>query len=112
MRVGLLMGVLVLASALWLLRDEWLAHRPALPMTFAHQDHVEVGCATCHHNFVDDTGVGLCIDCHKKDPEIAGDMESMFHSLCRDCHVSRQRDGLEGGPTRACADCHQGDDLP
>ena len=105
-------GALILIAFLLGVREESIARAPALPMSFAHQDHMEVGCATCHHNFLDDTGQGLCIDCHKTDPEIAADIEEMFHDLCRDCHVERQREGLEGGPTRACFACHEGDDLP
>ena len=45
--------------------------RPLLPLTFAHLDHREVNCITCHHNFTDDTGQGLCIDCHSTDPKCA-----------------------------------------
>ena len=112
MRWLVVSGILIAMAGLWFIREDSIASAPTLPMSFAHQDHMEVGCATCHHNFVDDTGQGFCIDCHKTDPEIAADVESMFHDLCRECHVQRQRDGLEGGPTRACIGCHQGDDLP
>ena len=106
-------AVLIIAAALFVsVRAEHIASAPMLPVNFAHLDHQEVNCIDCHHNFVDDTGDGLCFDCHKRDPDIAPDMETMFHDLCRDCHVERQHDDLDGGPTRACFSCHEGDELP
>lgn len=38
-----------------------------LPVTFAHTDHQGVNCASCHHEFIDDTGRGQCIACHTAD---------------------------------------------
>lgn len=101
-----LLSVLLLAG-LWLARERSIASAPVLPLSFAHQDHMDTGCVTCHHNFTDATGQGLCIDCHKTTPAIAGDIQTMFHEFCRDCHVERQREGLDTGPTRACAACHE-----
>lgn len=99
-------------AGLWALRGERIEAAPLLPMSFAHEDHREVNCLECHHEFVDDTGLGFCIDCHKREPAIAREIEAMFHGLCRDCHVERQRAGEESGPTRRCLGCHEGDDRP
>ncbi|MDA1077186.1 MAG: cytochrome c3 family protein [Proteobacteria bacterium] len=85
---------------------------PVLPMNFAHQDHTEQACFGCHHNFIDDSGHGLCIDCHKTNTEVAGQIETQFHDLCRTCHIENQIQGEDTGPVRACIDCHEGDDLP
>ena len=109
---GCSLAVLVLGY-LWLGWQEGLrAGRPMLPLTFAHLDHRAVNCIDCHHNFVDDTGQGLCFDCHKKDPTVNALMEAQFHALCRDCHVEQQRFGEDGGPTRQCIDCHTADEAP
>lgn len=104
-------AILALGMAgIWLLREAQIEAAPMLPMSFAHRHHGEVNCLICHHNYADDSGQGLCLQCHKSDPEIARQFETMFHDLCRDCHIERQRDGLDGGPTRACFGCHEGDD--
>lgn len=84
--------------------------RPILPMTFAHNDHVGVACATCHHEFVDGTTGSSCINCHLTDPKVSGIVETQFHDLCRSCHVDEQAAGEPAGPTRACAACHLPDD--
>ena len=86
--------------------------RPLLELHFAHVDHEEVNCVTCHHNFVDDTGNGLCFDCHKTDPAVAPLIEMHFHGFCRGCHAERRAEGEASGPVRACNACHEADELP
>ena len=86
--------------------------RPLLPLTFAHADHRSVNCITCHHNFVDSTGQGLCIDCHKTNAKVRLQIEPMFHTLCRGCHVAKRTAGDDAGPVRRCADCHTADEAP
>ena len=88
------------------------ADKPLLPMTFAHADHRVVNCVDCHHNFIDDSGQGLCLDCHKTDPTVSALIESQFHDLCRDCHVEQQHLGEDGGPVRSCLACHTADEAP
>ncbi len=85
---------------------------PLLPLTFAHADHIKQNCVVCHHNFIDTTGQGLCLGCHKTDPEIALNIEAMFHGLCRDCHVDLARQHKDHGPVRACEQCHVEDMRP
>ena len=93
-------------------QQELRRDRPLLPLTFAHADHVSVNCVLCHHNFIDRTGAGLCLDCHKTDPAVNALIETQFHDLCRDCHVEKQAQGKAAGPTRACDACHTADDAP
>lgn len=107
-------GVLVFLAlfGFTLLQERWRATAEILPVTFGHIDHTTVNCVTCHHNYVDDSGQGLCFDCHKTDPEVVALIEDQFHALCRDCHVEKQREGEAGGPTRDCHACHEGDEVP
>ena len=88
------------------------APRKILPMNFAHQDHLPVNCVHCHHNYVDDTGGGLCMNCHVTNQTVWPLLEQQFHDLCRDCHAEKAALGEEGGPPRQCMACHLGDDLP
>jgi len=83
-----------------------------LAVKFAHADHVEQNCVECHHNFVDNTGTGMCFDCHKTDPEVAHLIEEQFHELCRNCHIEHQAGREAHGPTRQCVRCHVKDDQP
>ena len=114
---GALCGVVVLAARQISTNPDnpnYVPH-PAdamLAVTFAHADHTDTNCSTCHHNFTDDTGQGLCYDCHKSDAELSPLMEKQFHDLCRQCHVEQLLAGEPHGPTRACAACHQPDQAP
>lgn len=83
-----------------------------LPVTFAHSKHQGVNCASCHHEFIDDTGRGLCFDCHKTDPTVNASIEVQFHELCWGCHVEKQAAGEAHGPTRQCISCHAADNDP
>jgi hypothetical protein len=88
------------------------APKKILPMNFAHLDHVQVNCVDCHHNYVDDTGGGLCMNCHVTDPQVWPLFEQQFHDLCRGCHEEKAALGEAGGPPRRCVACHMGDELP
>lgn len=78
----------------------------ALPMTFAHNDHFGVACASCHHEFVDGTTGPPCIACHVTDTSVKPLFEQQFHHLCRSCHEDKQAEGAASGPTRRCLSCH------
>lgn len=97
--------------AVWY-RPVAIVEAPLLPMTFGHADHRDVACTQCHHNFIDDSGAGICIDCHKNTPELAPVIEAQFHTLCRDCHAQRSLDREASGPLRACEGCHLPDHMP
>ncbi len=111
------LAVWVIASLLLLVgslaigeyRDRVLPERPPLPVAFEHGDHAGVGCADCHHNFIDGSGGGACYNCHKMDPEINREMEQMFHDFCRACHLKARLTGEESGPLRQCSLCHHND---
>ena len=83
-----------------------------LAMTFAHQDHAQQQCAACHHNYLDDTGQGLCLDCHRSNPQIAFKMRDQFHTLCMGCHTDKRAEGEKSGPLRSCKACHTADQAP
>jgi hypothetical protein len=91
-------------------RQQARAAAPLLPVTFAHKTHTTVNCVACHHNYIDDSGQGLCFNCHKSDPEVASVVEEQFHELCWGCHVEKQALGEDHGPIRQCLDCHQADE--
>ncbi len=83
-----------------------------LPMTFDHQTHAEQRCVGCHHNFIDNSGQGLCIQCHVNDAELNTQFERQFHRFCRGCHEEKQLLGEKHGPIRICSECHTTDTLP
>ncbi len=83
-----------------------------LPMSFAHVNHAKENCIDCHHNYVDGTGGGLCMNCHVTDESIVPLLEEQYHDLCRGCHADKAAEGSDGGPPRECMACHLGDDLP
>jgi len=108
---SLLVMLLLLAVAglgLWLgkLRAEAIRERPLLQIHFDHHEHAAVRCATCHHNFLDDTGRTACYFCHKQDPDLGSRIEKDFHMFCRSCHVDLAQRGFQSGPVRRCAGCH------
>lgn len=86
---------------------EPVARPNRIAVTFPHESHISVNCVTCHHNYVDHTGVMGCIDCHRSERnDLPHSSESTFHTFCRDCHAELARDGQKHGPTRACSKCH------
>ncbi len=105
--VGLVLTI-ALAGGLYRWRQQLVIQRPLLPITFDHQDHGDVKCATCHHNFFDKTGRDSCYFCHKIRPALALTIEGDFHTFCRDCHADIASRGITSGPVRRCAGCHGG----
>ncbi len=105
---------LVLAAWFWQsnVRQRLVTAAPTLPVHFAHADHRNENCVGCHHNFADHTGDGLCFDCHERSAEVGHLLEAQFHDMCRGCHLQRQAQGLEHGPTRHCRQCHVTDPFP
>ncbi|MGD9603428.1 MAG: cytochrome c3 family protein [Gammaproteobacteria bacterium] len=87
-------------------REHLVVRRPLLPIVFDHHDHAAVKCATCHHNFFDDTGRDACYFCHKRQRELALTIERDFHVFCRNCHVAIADRGIKSGPVRRCQGCH------
>ncbi|MBM5811220.1 MAG: cytochrome c3 family protein [Gammaproteobacteria bacterium] len=110
----LALGVLVVLSGSPLtgprpVRDRYFAApEPILPMIFDHNDHGDVNCIECHHDFADDSGSGMCMGCHVSDPDLWPRLEQQFHGLCLGCHAEREAAGRSAGPPRACDGCHHG----
>ena len=113
----LILLVIILCAAMLFAATEYYPAKHAaqsvvLPMTFAHADHRRQQCVTCHHNYQDDTGHGLCIDCHRSDPEISSLLREQFHELCMGCHTDTRLKSEHSGPLRSCAHCHTEDNRP
>ncbi len=104
--VGFVIAALVLVAAEQY-RAVAVTSQPLLPVSFEHLDHKETQCADCHHNFLDESGGGTCYNCHKYMPQIASDIEEIFHDFCFDCHVTTRGEGKDSGPMRECAGCHK-----
>jgi hypothetical protein len=74
---------------------------------FPHEKHTSTNCVVCHHNFVDKTGIGSCLDCHRSPrTDLARAAEATFHTFCRNCHTELAHTTTRHGPTRACSVCH------
>ena len=85
---------------------------PILPISFAHGDHSSVTCTTCHHDFVDNTGPGVCMNCHVTNKEVSHLLEEQVHGLCMGCHVELSAQHEKSGPVRQCTACHTLEDEP
>lgn len=117
----ILLAILLLAFYwLWSAKDfkhnhgDTIAYQQTmgLPMTFAHADHAQQQCVSCHHNYQDASGQGLCLDCHRSNQQIAYQRRHQFHALCMGCHIEQQSVGEPAGPLRSCKDCHTADQRP
>lgn len=108
--LGVLFSIFVMGLAGSGYRDETLRAKPLLPVAFDHNDHSNENCTECHHNFVDDTGEGICYVCHKNDETLALDMQDAFHDFCRGCHIEKRLADEDGGPLRRCSQCHNSED--
>ncbi|MBL4672753.1 MAG: cytochrome c3 family protein [Arenicella sp.] len=87
--------------------------RKPLPMTFAHSDHGKQQCVSCHHNYQDQSGQGLCIECHLTNAQVAGKLREQFHRLCMGCHFDAKLENADlAAPLRRCSACHINDDRP
>ena len=79
-----------------------------LPTHFPHEKHTKVNCVVCHHNFIDKTGIGSCLDCHRSArTDLTQSAEATFHTFCRNCHSQLAQTTTKHGPTRACSGCHR-----
>jgi len=110
--IGLaLLSIALLVLAVQGLRQQQVRSRPMLDVQFDHHRHAQVGCASCHHNFLDNTGAGTCYSCHKQDSQLALSIEPMFHDFCESCHIEKAQKGKDHGPIRRCSGCHVDDGI-
>jgi hypothetical protein len=99
----------LMPSSTGLLLEPTASRPSAIEVNFPHDRHTSVNCVSCHHNFVDHTGVLACIGCHRtRRIDLPRSSEATFHVFCRDCHSRLALQGVKHGPTRACSGCHQG----
>lgn len=107
-----LVGVMVYLSSDHHQSKQEIQYQPKLAMTFDHQTHGKQQCIACHHNYVDKSGQGLCLECHVSTAGLRLDLEEQFHSLCMGCHEVKQTEGAKHGPIRECLACHTEDKRP
>lgn len=89
------------------LREPVLARTAALPLAFPHDQHSNVNCLRCHHNYVDARGFDTCIACHRGHRrDLQQGAESRFHHFCFDCHRHPDRTFARHGPASGCTSCH------
>ena len=115
LKIGLLLMLVLLLITLVMSTEDYRQGMDSahyLPMTFAHRSHAEQQCVKCHHNYIDDSGQGLCLICHQTDPKVSHLMRDQFHDLCMGCHLKMGKQGEPAGPLRNCVACHARDDLP
>lgn len=82
-----------------------------LMVDFPHERHGTVNCITCHHNFVDRSGVDSCIPCHRSErTDLDMGAEARFHTFCMDCHRDEAlpaNGSGKHGPVSKCSECHR-----
>jgi len=90
------------------LRAAEVLRRESLPLSFPHEKHTAVNCLACHHNYVDKSGPGVCIGCHRSSRgDIKVSIEPRFHTFCFDCHRDAGRPFKDHGPVTGCEACHR-----
>jgi predicted CXXCH cytochrome family protein len=109
-----LAGIVLTAAAL-VLAGSWLSEArmksfraaPADHRIFDHESHRSVTCTTCHHNFLDKSGMENCLSCHKaRSTTEFNRIDRVFHAFCRDCHAERRLVFERAGPIQSCTACH------
>ena len=111
--IGSLVVLLALlpSAATLALREPFVRRAEPLLLNFPHDKHRSVTCIECHHNFVDRTGEGSCISCHRSDrAAMRVGAEARFHDFCLSCH--RDPPGSGRGPVTGCDSCHAPPSVP
>jgi hypothetical protein len=108
-------GLLAVMATTWLLMQAFEQHeqaraaRPLLALPFEHEDHGKLPCTQCHHNFIDGSGGGSCLLCHKSSLALSPHLARDFHGFCQGCHLEQALVGAASGPLRSCSGCHPRD---
>jgi DMSO/TMAO reductase YedYZ heme-binding membrane subunit len=90
------------------LREPLLRRGNSIPLDFPHGKHGMVNCLTCHHNYADGRGWGLCVQCHRGGrADLKEGVEARFHAFCLECHRHPQATLKRHGPVAGCSACHQ-----
>lgn len=89
------------------LREGVVARTRSLPVDFPHERHRAVSCVLCHHDFLDMSGPGSCISCHRSArADLRAGAEARFHDFCLGCHRDPPAQFEHHGPRTGCASCH------
>ncbi|HYM44290.1 MAG TPA: cytochrome c3 family protein [Steroidobacteraceae bacterium] len=107
--LGALIALTALARAATTLalREPLLARNQRLELDFPHDKHRAVRCLLCHHDYLDRSGQGSCVGCHRSArADLRVGAEARFHDFCLGCHRDPPA-GLTGhGPVSGCDTCH------
>jgi predicted CXXCH cytochrome family protein len=89
------------------LREPFALRSERLALDFPHDKHREVACARCHHDFLDRSGQGSCVSCHRSArADIRVGAEARFHDFCLGCHRDPPEYLTAHGPVTGCDTCH------
>jgi predicted CXXCH cytochrome family protein len=89
------------------LREPFLGRGKPLALDFPHDKHRAVNCALCHHDYLDRSGEGSCISCHRSERSaIRVGAEARFHDFCLGCHRDPPAYLSGHGPVTGCDTCH------
>jgi predicted CXXCH cytochrome family protein len=98
---------LMRTSATLTLREPVLRRSERLALDFPHDKHRAVNCVLCHHDYLDRSGEGSCVSCHRSDRSaIQVGAEARFHDFCLGCHRDPPPYLTARGPVTGCASCH------
>jgi predicted CXXCH cytochrome family protein len=89
------------------LREPFVSRSERLVLDFPHDKHRAVACARCHHDFLDRSGEGSCVSCHRSGrADIRVGAEARFHDFCLGCHRDPPAYLSASGPVTGCDTCH------
>jgi Class III cytochrome C family len=111
--LGIVLGSLVALLALMrggtalTLREPFVRRSEPLVLGFPHENHRQVNCIQCHHDFADRSGTDSCISCHRSGrADIRVGAEARFHDFCLACHREPPAYLRGHGPVTGCNTCH------
>lgn len=89
------------------LREPFFSRGQRLILDFPHEKHRAVSCVLCHHDYLDRSGTGSCVSCHRSGREdIRVGVEARFHDFCLGCHRDAPSYLTGHGPETGCDTCH------
>jgi len=89
------------------LREPLVLRSERLAVDFPHDKHRAVSCTQCHHDFIDRSGEGSCVSCHRSGrADIRAGAEARFHDFCLGCHRDPPAYLTSHGPVTGCDTCH------
>lgn len=111
--LGIVLGALVALTGLLrggtalAMREPLLYRSERLAVSFPHDQHRAVSCVHCHHDYLDRSGEGSCVGCHRSGrSSIRVGAEARFHDFCLGCHRSPPAYLTGAGPVTGCSTCH------